>query len=122
MKIRKNIYLVGFMGSGKTRQGELLATVLKRDFIDTDQLLTEEYEMSISDIFKKYGEPYFRRLELEKLRQIARTQKELSHLGAERQSTIKPGRFCGSQAKPFIFAAPRNSLLHNFASLKTGLF
>ncbi|MCA9740819.1 shikimate kinase [candidate division KSB1 bacterium] len=81
MKIRKNIYLVGFMGSGKTRQGELLATVLKRDFIDTDQLLTEEYEMSISDIFKKYGEPYFRRLELEKLRQIARTQKRVVALG-----------------------------------------
>lgn len=81
MKYRKNIYLVGFMGSGKTRQGELLAQTLSREFVDIDTLLTEEYNMSITELFKKFGEPQFRRLELEKLRFIARFQKQVVALG-----------------------------------------
>jgi shikimate kinase len=81
MKDRKNIYLIGFMGSGKTRQGELLARALNREFVDTDALLTEEYKMSITEIFKEFGEPRFRRLELEKLRFIARFQNQVVALG-----------------------------------------
>lgn len=81
MKYRKNIYLVGFMGSGKTRQGELLAQALNREFVDTDTLLTDEHNMSITEIFKKFGEPQFRRFELEKLRFAARFQKQIVALG-----------------------------------------
>lgn len=59
----QNIYLVGFMGTGKTAVGRLLARRLKRKFFDLDDLIEEEERMSIPDIFAKKGEPYFRSAE-----------------------------------------------------------
>ena len=59
----KNIYLCGFMASGKTTVGKALSKKLNIDYVDTDELLVETYGQSISDIFEKYGEEYFRDLE-----------------------------------------------------------
>jgi shikimate kinase len=61
----KPIILIGFMGSGKTTIGKILAKKLGRDFIDTDELIEKEAGISISEIFKNYGEGYFRTLERE---------------------------------------------------------
>lgn len=61
----KNIYLVGFMGTGKTETGKLLAKQLKRDFMDMDELIVSREKMPIPEIFKSKGEPYFRKLEKE---------------------------------------------------------
>lgn len=59
----KKIYLCGFMASGKTTVGNALSKKLNIDYVDTDELLVETYGQSISDIFEKYGEDYFRDLE-----------------------------------------------------------
>ena len=59
----KKIYLCGFMASGKTTVGKALSKNLNIDYVDTDELLVETYGQSISDIFEKYGEDYFRDLE-----------------------------------------------------------
>ena len=59
----KNLVLTGFMGTGKTTVGKLLAEKLAREFIDTDALIEAEQKLSIPEIFKKMGEPGFRRLE-----------------------------------------------------------
>lgn len=56
----KNIVLVGFMGTGKTAVGRRLAGRLGMEFIDTDDLVEEVTGMSISQLFKKYGEVRFR--------------------------------------------------------------
>ncbi len=61
--MEKNIFLVGFMGSGKTRVGQALARKLGRDFIDTDQLVEQQAGKSIFQIFTQQGEEEFRRLE-----------------------------------------------------------
>ncbi len=61
--MEKNIFLVGFMGSGKTRVGQALARKLGRDFIDTDQLVEQRAGKSIFQIFTQQGEEEFRRLE-----------------------------------------------------------
>lgn len=61
----KNIILTGFMGTGKSAVGEILARRLKRIFIDTDAVIEEKTGMSIADIFKNYGEEYFRNRESE---------------------------------------------------------
>lgn len=61
----KNIVLTGFMASGKTTVGMCVAEKMQMKFIDTDKLIEEEQNMTINDIFDKYGEPYFRRLEHE---------------------------------------------------------
>jgi len=56
----KNIVLVGFMGTGKTAVGRRLAGRLGMEFIDTDDLVEEVTGMSISQLFKRYGEVRFR--------------------------------------------------------------
>ncbi|MDI6736115.1 MAG: shikimate kinase [bacterium] len=58
-----NIILLGFMGSGKTAVGKLLAAKLQKDFIDLDDWIEKEAEMTINEIFDKNGEAYFRELE-----------------------------------------------------------
>ncbi len=68
LMLKKNIFLTGFMGSGKTSVGEVLANLFKVDFFDTDELITREQGMSVNEIFKRYGEDYFRSRETEALR------------------------------------------------------
>lgn len=60
---RSSIFLVGFMGSGKTFIGERLAETLFYDFIDTDALLEKKTRQTIAEIFEKNGENNFRELE-----------------------------------------------------------
>ena len=60
-----NIILVGFMGTGKSVVGKKLAEKLKRDFLELDDSIEAKENMSIKDIFEKKGEPYFRSVEKE---------------------------------------------------------
>ena len=61
--LNKKIILCGFMASGKTTVGRALANEISTNYIDTDELLIETYEMDIPTIFEKHGENYFRDLE-----------------------------------------------------------
>lgn len=65
--MKKNIVLIGFMGSGKTSVGIRLAKKLSYTFLDTDSLIVEKEGRSISEIFDTNGEEYFRKLETELL-------------------------------------------------------
>ena len=58
-----NIVLIGLSGSGKTTIGKELSNLLKRPFIDTDELLEEVIGSSVLAYFKAYGEQEFRKLE-----------------------------------------------------------
>ena len=59
----QSIYLVGFMGSGKTTIGIDLAKRMDFAWYDLDDLLVERHKMEISKIFSIYGEAYFRKEE-----------------------------------------------------------
>ena len=61
-KDNKNIILTGFMGTGKTTVGKLLAKKLKRDFIDTDQLIEYRQGLTNPEIFDDMGEPAIRQM------------------------------------------------------------
>jgi len=61
----RNIVLTGFMASGKTVVGKALAESLKREFIDSDIEIEKKCGISIPEIFEKYGEEYFRKMETE---------------------------------------------------------
>jgi len=63
MKINKNLVLVGMMGSGKSTIGKILSKKLEFEFIDTDNKIEEIEKKTISEIFKKNGEKYFRNIE-----------------------------------------------------------
>jgi len=67
----KNIYLVGFMGVGKTVTGRALAQRLKRDFVEMDEVIVARAGIQINDIFSKHGENYFRKLETDLLTELA---------------------------------------------------
>jgi shikimate kinase len=62
------IYLVGFMGAGKTTVGRELAVRLDVPFFDLDDLVEAAEKTSIKDIFTQHGEPYFRKRERDILR------------------------------------------------------
>ncbi|MCM8781045.1 MAG: shikimate kinase [Candidatus Omnitrophica bacterium] len=70
-----NIYLVGFMGTGKTSVGKELAKRKHWRFVDLDELIELRQRRSIVDIFAKNGEAYFRRIEKQILKEVAKEQK-----------------------------------------------
>lgn len=63
------------MGSGKTTVGQALADRLSYEFLDTDAYIEEEQNMTISHIFEKYGEEYFRNIETRTIENMERNIK-----------------------------------------------
>lgn len=63
--MKDNIALIGFMGSGKTTIGKILAKYLDMKFIDIDKMISAREKKSIPEIFEEKGEQYFRKLERE---------------------------------------------------------
>jgi shikimate kinase len=73
---RTNIVLIGFMGSGKSSIGKLVAQRMGFQFADTDALIVERSDLAITQLFALYGETHFRELEtgaLESCRMRTRT-------------------------------------------------
>lgn len=68
----RNIVLIGFMGTGKTSTGKLLASRLGYSFIDTDSRIEAINKISISAMFAMHGEKYFREKEVELIRKVSR--------------------------------------------------
>lgn len=68
--MKSNLILIGFMGTGKTSLGKLLAEKLGRGFVDIDQKIEQDVGLSIPQIFEKYGEKYFRELEKQTVEEI----------------------------------------------------
>jgi len=66
-----NIVLTGFMATGKTVVGKLLAEKIGFQYIGTDELIEKQTNMKISEIFAVYGEPYFRDIETEIVRKVS---------------------------------------------------
>ena len=62
-----SIFLIGFMGSGKTYWGKIWAQKKGLDFYDLDEIIEEKEGRSIATIFEKEGEDYFRKIETEAL-------------------------------------------------------
>lgn len=60
---RPNLYLLGFMGTGKSSVGRKVAARLKLKFLDSDAEIEKSAGMQINDIFAKYGEEKFRQME-----------------------------------------------------------
>jgi shikimate kinase len=65
------VYLVGFMGAGKTEVGHRLAELLDWAFIDMDREIENRARLSILEIFSRYGETHFRQLERTELQRAA---------------------------------------------------
>ena len=78
---QKLIYLVGFMGAGKSSVGTLLAEQMGWPFIDLDTVIEAGQRASIRQIFEQAGEPFFRQLEHAALVEVARKSPAVIALG-----------------------------------------
>ncbi len=79
--MRNNIVLIGFMGSGKTSIGRLVAQRLGFQFIDTDAVIVERAGRQIPEIFSQHGEPWFRDQESAALRSLGIIQRAVISTG-----------------------------------------
>lgn len=70
----KNIYLIGFMGAGKSTIARELTAQTGATQIEMDQLIEEQQGMAITEIFAQYGEEHFRDLETELLKSFAKEE------------------------------------------------
>ena len=70
-EVKRNIVLVGSMGSGKSHLGRNLADAKGWQFVDTDRILERRYHMSIADIYSKIGEKAFRYAEMDVLKKVS---------------------------------------------------
>ncbi len=75
------IFLVGFMGAGKTTVGRALAEYLEYDFFDLDELIEARAAKSVQAIFAELGEAEFRRLEHEAIRECSDRSRAVVALG-----------------------------------------
>ncbi|MDR3676012.1 MAG: shikimate kinase [Acidobacteriota bacterium] len=78
---RKLIYLLGFMGSGKSTVGKLLANALGWPLIDLDTLIEAGQGLSIREIFENSGEPFFRQVEHAALTEASKVEPAVIALG-----------------------------------------
>ena len=73
--------MMGFMGTGKTKVGKLIAELMGWQFVDTDACIVDDVGMSISEIFETLGESHFRELEKKWIKKTAKEQYQVISLG-----------------------------------------
>ncbi|MBN1155793.1 shikimate kinase [candidate division KSB1 bacterium] len=81
MQLQTHIFLIGFMGCGKTTIGKDLAVKFNVQFIDTDVIISEKTNLSIPDIFEKWGESKFREIETQVIGSIVALPPSIISLG-----------------------------------------
>ncbi len=79
--MKSNIALIGFMGTGKTAAGRLLAERLHKKFAETDALIEQKSGKSIPEIFQQDGEVAFRELEIEVIKEVAEGKNQVIACG-----------------------------------------
>jgi len=92
-----NVYLVGFMGAGKTSVGAALAAHLGYGFLDLDERLSERFGAPIREIFDDSGEEIFRVAETEELSRSTDLERVVVATGG--------GTFCSEANREIIFGA-----------------
>jgi shikimate kinase len=144
IKSKRNIILIGYMGSGKTSAGEKLAERLSYHFRDTDQMIEKKAGDTINHIFAVHGEEYFRNLETNLLKELLkgidqtvlstggglplRAQnvellKEMGfvvYLKASKQSTLK--RLKGDTTRPLLQGEDLEQKIERMLELRTPIY
>jgi shikimate kinase len=100
------IYLVGFMGAGKTTVGRELAARLEAPFFDLDELVESAESLSIKDIFSHHGEPWFRKRERDVLRSTRYLEKAVVATGGGTFTFDDNIQFIQSEGLSVYLSAP----------------
>jgi len=104
------VVLTGFMGTGKTTVGRLLATLLDYDFIDTDELI-ETRHGSIADIFEQEGQVRFRSLERSIAQELAEATETVIATGGRMMLDPDNARRLGEGSHVFCLIATPAAIL-----------
>ncbi|WP_255743723.1 shikimate kinase [Aliiroseovarius sediminis] len=80
-KVKKSIVMVGMMGAGKTAVGQAVANRLRVPFLDSDEEIVRAANMSISEIFERDGEDFFRDREAEVIGRLLDTERAVLSTG-----------------------------------------
>ena len=75
------IYLIGYMGAGKTTLGKKLAKVVDANFIDLDKFIECKYHKTVPDIFEEHGEEGFRLIEQSALLEVSEIENVIISTG-----------------------------------------
>lgn len=79
--MEKNLYLIGYRGTGKTTIGLIVADILKKEFIDTDNIIVKLAKKSIPEIFNEDGEEKFREYETKALKLASQKENAIISCG-----------------------------------------
>ena len=66
----EKVTLIGMMGTGKSKFGRQIANILKFNFYDIDHMIEKEFKMTIKELFQKYGELFFRKIEKKTIKNL----------------------------------------------------
>lgn len=107
MKETGNIFLIGFMGCGKSTVAAKMNQMYGMQVVEMDQMIEEQQKMRIPDIFEQYGEKYFRDLESDLLKKLQSASNQVVSCGGGvvlREQNVaemkKNGRIVLLTAKP----------------------
>ena len=109
----RRIVLTGFMGSGKTTVGPLLAARLGWQFIDVDDVIEAEAGCTIAELFSRHGEAHFRELERATIARLAAVEGLVLALGG--------GAIEHPETRAFLTTEPDTLLVHLEVELSTTL-
>ncbi len=100
------IFLVGFMGSGKTTVGRELAARVDTPFFDLDELIESAEKMTIREMFAQKGEPYFRKRERDLLRSTRHLESAIVATGGGTFTFDENIQFIQSEGLSIYLSAP----------------
>lgn len=105
------IFLIGFMGCGKSTLGKKVATKTGFSFIDLDDLITQKINMSISDYFDNYGEAAFREIERDTLHSLSGTKNAIVATGGGTPCFDDNMKWMNQNGKTVYLKIPPRALL-----------
>ena len=138
MELKSHIFLIGFMGCGKTTIGKQLAEKFNVQFFDTDTMIREKTNQSIPEIFERWGETKFRELEQQAIQEVVLLPPGVISLGGgailsptNRSLIFKSGvsvylkwrsktlfnRLANSDERPLLQNVPRSKLLKQIMTM-----
>jgi len=116
-----NIVLVGMMGSGKTYIGNKLAKLLSYfDYIDTDEEIEKNTNLTIPEIFENHGEDYFRNLENEIIKKIAEKRNQIISIGGGAFETPNNAKELRKNGLVFYLKASGKEIFTRISNEKNG--
>ena len=114
----KNIVLTGFMGTGKTAVGKILAAKLDREFVDTDRLIESRQESRIPEIFSKLGESAFRQMEADLAKELGEREGLIIATGGRFMLDPENAKALSRNGRVFCLVATPQEILTRISSDK----